>query len=114
MKYEVPDTLSHEAAEAIATGGDAPALSKAIVSLSLSDPELHWTADFLFRLTQHPSPNVRGNALLGFGHLARRFRALPDRDAAAAAVKAGLADPDAFVRGQADCAADDLALFLPP
>lgn len=112
MKYEGPDNLSHEAAEALAAGSDATALSKALVSLSLSDPDLRWTADFLLRLTHHSSPNVRGNALLGFGHLARRFRALPDRDAAAAAVKEGLADPDAFVRGQADSAADDLASFL--
>ena len=112
MKYESPDGLSHEAAEALATGGDVTALSKALISLSSSDPDLRWTADFLLRLTQHSNPNVRGNAVLGLGHLARRFRTLPNRDAAAAAVKAGLADPDAFVRGQADSAADDLGSFL--
>ena len=112
MKYEAPDNLSHDAAEALATGGDATALSKALVSLSLSDPDLRWTAELLLGLTHHENPNVRGNALLGLGHLARRFRALPDRDAAAAAVKAGLADANAFVRGQADSAADDLESFL--
>jgi len=39
---------------------------------------------------------------------------VPDRDAVTAAITAGLADPDAFVRGQADAAADDFAMFIGP
>lgn len=40
-----------------------------------------------------------------------RSLSLPDRDAAVTAA-AGIADPDAVVRGDADSAADDLASFL--
>lgn len=56
----------------------------------------------------------RGNALLGFGHLAQRFRAIPSTALVAAAINAGLADTDAFVRGQADAAADDYEQFIGP
>jgi hypothetical protein len=57
---------------------------------------------------------VRGNALLGFGHLARRFHTIPNRASVAAAITAGLADADASVRGQAEAAADDFRQFIGP
>ncbi len=113
MKYEATDALSHDAAEALAAAGGVPALSKALIALSLADPDLAWTTAFLLRFTTHASPNIRGNALLGFGHLARRFRSLPGAALVRAAIAAGLADGDAFVRGQADSASDDMASFLP-
>ena len=104
--------MKYEAADALAAKGDATALDKALIALSFSDRERDWTAAFLLRLMQHEAPNVRRNGLLGVGHMARRLRPLPDRDAAAAAIKAALADPDAFVRGQADVATADLESFL--
>ena len=107
------DALSHDAAEALAAGGDVPGVSKALIALSLADPDLAWTTAVLMRFTTHASPTIRGNALLGFGHLARRFRSLPGAALVRAAIAAGLADADAFVRGQADSASDDLASFLP-
>ena len=113
MKYEATDALSRDAAEALAVAGDVPGLSTALIALSLADPDLAWTTAFLLRFTTHASPNVRGNALLGFGHLARRFRSLPGPALVRAAIAAGLADADAFVRGQAESASDDLASFLP-
>jgi hypothetical protein len=54
---------------------------------------------------------VRGSALLGFGHLARRFREL-DAGRVRPLLLAGLADPDPWVRGQADAAADDAEFYL--
>jgi hypothetical protein len=54
---------------------------------------------------------VRGNAVLGFGHLARRFRRL-DEGVVRPIIENALLDADPYVRGQADAAADDVAHFL--
>lgn len=54
---------------------------------------------------------IGGHALLSFGHLARRFGEMPS-DPVYGLVVQGLNDPDSFVRGQADAAADDLSQFL--
>ena len=114
MKYESLEPVSHEHAETIARGGDAHALSRVAVSIALADDDLDWSTAFLLTLIAHDSATVRGNALLGFGHLARRFRAIASTASVAAAIKAGLADTDAFVRGQADTAADDYGQFIGP
>ncbi|HEY1083642.1 MAG TPA: hypothetical protein VGE29_15380 [Prosthecobacter sp.] len=61
-------------------------------------------------LSRHPHEEVRGNAILGFGHIARRFEDLakPFKEA----IEAGLADESRYVRGQAWAAAEDLNHFL--
>ncbi len=79
MKYEPLATLTHEHAAALAQGDDVVALSRAALSIALGDDDLEWSTAYLLSLVTHTSANVRGNALLGFGHLARRFRALPHR-----------------------------------
>jgi hypothetical protein len=54
---------------------------------------------------------VRGNALLGFGHLARRFGRL-DTHRVKRLVDTGLHDGSDYVREQARSAAEDLKTFL--
>jgi hypothetical protein len=54
---------------------------------------------------------VRGNALLGFGHLARRFGRL-DANRVKRLVDTGLHDGSDYVREQARSAAEDLSTFL--
>jgi hypothetical protein len=114
MKYESLEPVTHEQADAVARGGDTHALSRIAVSIALADDDLDWSTAFLLSLARHENANVRGNALLGFGHLARRFRAIANTASVAAAITAGLADADAFVRGQADAAADDFQHFIGP
>lgn len=62
------------------------------------------------RLAAHPNPIVRGNAILGFGHLARLFRYLKPN--VKAFIESALNDESNYVRGQADAAADDVEWFL--
>ena len=61
-------------------------------------------------IASHPHFNVRGNAVLGFSHLARRFGRLDS--AAREIIEAGLRDGDSYVRGHANAAADDVQHFL--
>jgi hypothetical protein len=54
---------------------------------------------------------VRGNALAGFGHLARRFGML-DRRRVQRLIEIGLHAHHEYVRAQAESAADDVETFL--
>jgi hypothetical protein len=63
------------------------------------------------RLARHRNAMVRGNALLGFGHLARRFGRL-DANRVKRLVETGLHDGSDYTRQQARSAAEDLKTFL--
>ncbi len=63
------------------------------------------------RLARHRNAMVRGNAMLGFGHLARRFGRL-DSNRVRRLVDTGLCDGSDYVREQARSAAEDLKTFL--
>lgn len=85
------------------------------IALSLNPPEDEhpgYAERICRQLARHAHPNVRGNALLGFGHLARTAGVVREPDEVRALVEAGLADPDPYVSGQAEAAADDLEHFL--
>src|SRR5688572_10129212 len=97
--------------EVVLNCGDPSELLYVPIVVSLDPPDCVWAEAICIRLARHPHANVRGNAVLGFGHLARICGRLNE-----AVVKpliiAGLNDPDAYVRGQAANAADDAGSFL--
>jgi hypothetical protein len=62
------------------------------------------------QFARHEHFRVRGNAILGLGHLARRFRQL--EPVARGVIDDGLRDNNADVRGPAESAADDAEHFL--
>jgi hypothetical protein len=74
-------------------------------------PDARWSELICVRLASHADPVVRGNAVLGLGHLARTAGTL-DRATCTAVVSAALLDSVPYVRGQAHAAADDLRHFL--
>jgi len=94
---------------------DAQELLHLPIALSLDPPEDTYPGAaeaVCLRLARHAHPNVRGNALLGFGHLARTAGVIRAGEEVHALVSAGLDDPDSYVAGQADAAASDLSFFL--
>ena len=106
-------TLAHIAA-AIARN-DPDELLHIPITLSLNPPEAEhpgYAESVCLKLARHPHAHVRGNALLGFGHLARTAGAIRNADEVRGLIEAGLADADPFVSGQAEAAADDLEHFL--
>lgn len=111
MRYEPIDDISIAEARAAIARDDPEELAYVPIALGLYAEDLEAAQTLCVGLADHADPAVRGNALLGFGHLARRFRRL-DRDRVAPLVKRGLSDPDHFARGQAHAAADDLLHFL--
>lgn len=85
------------------------------IALSLDPPESShpgYAERVCRRLARHPDPTVRGNALLGFGHLARTVGVMERPEEVRALVCAGLADASDYVRGQAEAATMDLRHFL--
>ncbi|MEE2690243.1 MAG: hypothetical protein VX640_01765 [Pseudomonadota bacterium] len=81
------------------------------IALSLDPPDDVDVEAVCVALSAHSDTYVRGNAILGFGHLSRTLRVL-DEATVKPIVEAALHDPARFVRGQADAAADDIEHFL--
>jgi len=109
-RFENPEFTGTADAEATIQRNHPEELLHVPVAVSLYAPDLDWAQSVCAQLAAHPDPRVRGNAVLGFGHLARRFRCL-DRNIVML-IKAALHDPSQYVRGQAVTAADDIAHYL--
>jgi hypothetical protein len=60
-------------------------------------------------LAGHRDEYVRGNAILGFGHIARRFGRVPHQ--AIGLIEKALLDESIHVKGQAWAAASDVVQF---
>ncbi len=58
---------------------DVDTLRRAVVFASLYEEDRAYALELCLNLSSHPNPGVRGNAILGFGHIARIDRVL-DRD----------------------------------
>lgn len=89
---------------------DPEELRTVSLSVAMHPAEAEWAESVCLTLVTHPDSNVRGNADLALGHLARVHGRLGRE--AIAVVESGLRDPDSYVRGQANAAADDLEHFL--
>lgn len=97
--------------EAALVRGDPLELLYVPVVVSLSPPDCAWAEAICVRLASHPHFNVRGNAMLGFGHLARVNGRL-DESVVKPILQAALDDEHDYVRGQANAATDDVEFFL--
>jgi hypothetical protein len=111
MKYGVIPELSVDAVEAAIRRNEPQELLFAVLSAALYGSSLEWAEEVCRKLAMHEHFNVRGNAILGFGHLARIHGRL-DRSIAMPIIEAGMVDSHEFVRGQAHAAADDVEHFL--
>jgi len=111
MQYEDPEYPFSQEMEKILARNDPEELLSLPIALSLYSEDFEEAQSLCIRLAHHPHYNVRANALLGFGHLARRFGRL-NRAIVTPLVKKGQDDPEEFVRDQANSAADDIAHFL--
>lgn len=95
-----------------AFGRDDPLeLQDLVVALALESEDRRFAEACCAQLAKHRDANVRGNALLGFGHLARRFGQLDERRVKRL-VEIGLFDRHEYVRAQAESAAEDIEIHL--
>jgi len=108
MYPDLPQVTASAATDLLESG--APEAAAAVVAVALHSSDQASIENLLVRAAGSASALIRGNALLGFGHVARRFGSLSR--AAEPLICAGLVDPDPYVRGHANSAADDVAHFL--
>jgi hypothetical protein len=79
--------------------------------VSMNPPDCAWAQDVCVRLSRHPHFNVRGNAILGLGHLARTCGVL-DEVVVKPLIEGALLDSDEYVRSKANTAASDIVWYL--
>ena len=99
--------------EAVLAKGDPEELLYVpiIVGMNAPDCEQSWVEDICFALADHPHFNVRGNAVLAFGHIARTCGELDLQRVLPILTKA-LNDSHEYVRGHANAASCDIETYL--
>ena len=111
LQYEEIPEYSRAHIEAALVRNDPDELMRCVIYVGMHAQDVGWATMVCAQLAQHARANVRGNAILSFGHLARVHRQL-DRAIVLPILERGLADPEPYVRGQAESAADDIKHFL--
>jgi hypothetical protein len=111
MKYEPIKHYSQAEIEKAVQDDDADKLLLMVLSVALYSEDSKYAENFCIQFSNHEHFNVRGNAILGFGHIARIDRKLNEK-IVKPIIKKALKDESDFVRGQADSAMDDTKHFL--
>jgi hypothetical protein len=109
--YQEPAEWSRAAVEDALAIDDTEALLRAVIAVSMHEEDQKYAEELCVRLSRHPYFNVRGNAVLGFGHIARVHGKL-EKKVVQPIIVAALKDQDEYVRGQAEFAKDDTSHFL--
>lgn len=110
-KYEAIAELNREQIEAAIGRNEPNELLRAVLSAALYLDDWEVAQEICIKLATHDHFNVRGNAFLGFAHIARIHGKLDERSVRPL-ITNGLKDPDEYVRGHAVDAADDIYHFL--
>ena len=111
MSIPFPDGWTVADVEGALACDESDELLHVPILIALDPPDCAWAQEVCIRLAAHPHANVRGNAVLAFGHLARTCGAL-DEPRVRPLIESALHDQDDYVRGQAHAAADDAGHFL--
>ena len=93
--------------EAVIEEDDIEEVLGATIEIALGSSDPIWATECLIRLAQHPDTDVRGNAMIGFAHLAGRFEDF-EKEKALPVLEAGLQDLKPHVREQAEAALGEL------
>jgi hypothetical protein len=112
MQYEEPAPLRHEEVLRILREGSGEEIERALIAVALLDENFDFGLSVVLQCAMSDQPSVRGTAILCLGHLARIHGRIPE-DPVVDLVKAALVDENEYVRGHAESAADDIALFVP-
>ena len=111
MRYEAVPVIGEGDVERVLARGDLGELRLLALSFALHCENREQSEALCLRLATHEDGIVRGNAILGLGHVAHIHGTLTER-VAKPAVEAALGDPNEWVRQQAASAAEDIEQFL--
>ncbi len=111
LQYDSVELWTHELIERAVVENDPDVLLRVVIGVSMHEENQQYAEALCIRLSSHPHFNVRGNAILGFGHIARVHGKL-NREVVYPIIERGLSDPHEYVRGQAQGAKEDTEHFL--
>ncbi len=111
MIYEQINALTRDEIAAAVERNDTAELRTVVLSVAMYDRDQEFAESFCLGLAHHPHFNVRGNAVLGFGHIARVHGKLSE-EKIKPVIRKALLDEEFFVRSQAESAKDDTEWFL--
>jgi hypothetical protein len=97
-KYEAITQCSREAVDQALQDDVPETLLRIVIAVSMHDSDWQYAQDICVRLSSHPHFNVRGNAVLGFGHVARVNGQL-DRALVQPIIESALRDENDYIRG---------------
>jgi hypothetical protein len=105
VKYESIKKYSESEIEQAVKDDEAAKLSLVVLSVALFSDDFERAENFCVRFSKHEHFNVRGNAIQGFGHIARIYGKLNEASIKPIIVTA-LKDENEDVRGNAIDAED--------
>lgn len=109
--YEEIPEWTHDSVDQALQADDPDLLLRAVIAVGMHDSDWRYAQDLCVRLSSHWHFNVRGNAILAFGHIARVHGQL-DRTMVQPIIEKALRDADDYVRSQGFDAAADTGHFL--
>ncbi len=108
--YTQPQYPGSAALKAAIASDDVDVLGEMIIGAALYEEDFDVVQAACIQLSGHQAAVIRGNAVLGLGHIARGFERLDAQ--AVELVRLSLRDSSVYVRRQAYAAAGDLEHFL--
>ena len=110
-RYQAITEWAHDDVEQALVDNDPESLQLAVVAVSMHDPDWRYAQNLCIRLSTHAHYIVRGNAVLGFGHIARVHGKL-DRSLVQPIIERALCDSHEYVRGHGHDAKNDTTHYL--
>jgi len=106
--YDIPP-IDRKEAETCLVSGSIEDICRALISLAHHDPDWQWVQQKCFEFIRHRDKEIRANAALCLGHLARIHRKL-DKQRAISTLRKMLSDPE--LAGRAQDVLDDIEMYL--
>lgn len=111
LEYEEAEPQTREEVTERLRTGSNEAVARLLIGIGLYEDDFQFALTSVLSCVAAENANVRGNAVLCLGHIARVHSEMPV--ACVEIINRALTDADDFVRGQAMCAAQDVGQFIP-
>jgi hypothetical protein len=112
LNYDQPEKIPRETLRELLSSNRDDSVVRALLSMTFYEHDEAFVLSNLYKHARSERRAIRGIAMLCLGHAARIHRRIP-AEPTIEIVKSGLADADDYVRGHAESAADDIAMFVP-
>lgn len=111
MRYEPIKKYSEAEINKAIADNNTDELFYAVLSVALYSDDFEYAEKICIQLSNHEHFNVRGNAIQGFGHIARIHGKL-NKGKTKPIIENALQDENEYIRGNANDAKDNTKLFL--